>query len=122
MRKSEGAQFTPGPWVVEEYTRDIKGNKPICVFNSYREICRITQGLGYNRDEKDWTEQEANATLIAAAPAMYASIGDLMGLFDMRLANGLALNQVLPKDVWERVSTVVSIAKQVKAQAEGRQG
>ena len=98
---------TPGPWHV--------GLKPgPMVYGPQGE-----QIVGINV-MLDRDEVLANAKFIAAAPAMYAAMGDLISLFDMRLPNGLELNQVLPKEVWERVSTVVSMAKQVKAQAEGQ--
>ena len=97
------AQFTPGPWVVNTF-----------IVNGQHKL-EVLDATGANACV------QANAHLIAAAPAMYAAMGDLISLFDMRLPNGLALNQVLPKEVWERVSTVVSMAKQVKAQAEGRE-
>ena len=101
---TKSAQFTPGPWVVNTF-----------IVNGQHKL-EVLDATGANACV------QANAHLIAAAPAMYAAMGDLISLFDMRLPNGLALNQVLPKEVWERVSTVVSMAKQVKAQAEGRQG
>ena len=97
------AKHTPGPWVVNTF-----------IVNGQHKL-EVLDATGANACI------QANAHLIAAAPAMYAAMGDLISLFDMRLPNGLALNQVLPKEVWERVSTVVSMAKQVKAQAEGRE-
>ena len=106
-----GAQFTPGPWAVNK--------SDTCLI-----MVSKSMGMGAEKHIADVQyneERYANAHLIAAAPAMYAAMGDLISLFDMRLPNGLALNQVLPKEVWERVSTVVSMAKQVKAQAEGRE-
>ena len=107
------AQFTPGPWSLCNWmvgNNTPTGEVTICGPEGDEHICTMDG----NEDN------QANGNLIAAAPAMYAAMGDLISLFDMRLPNGLALNQVLPKEVWERVSTVVSMAKQVKAQAEGR--
>ena len=107
-----GAQFTPGPWkVVHDNAIDATYIVPVKPCDSHA-LARVY---------RNHPEYEDNAAFIAAAPAMYAAMGDLISLFDMRLPNGLALNQVLPKEVWERVSTVVSMAKQVKAQAEGRE-
>ncbi len=67
-------KFTAGPW--EAFNRDnyqsifAKGyERTICVVESY------SKGFGPDRDERD-----ANAHLIAAAPELYESLKDVLGL------------------------------------------
>ena len=65
------AQFTPGPWVVDEDYED----------EEQQAIGIVKEGRGYiagihilassNNGEGFTSEDRANATLIAAAPAMY---------------------------------------------------
>ena len=58
------AQFTPGPWVVTEHSAGM-----VCVAGpDHKDLCAV----GYNRTEG--RNDVANATLIAAAPAMYADL------------------------------------------------
>ena len=99
-------KHTPGPWFYNYDDRCITNQDGVTVINVHGAMS------GDNTN--------ADIAMLAAAPAMYAAIGDLISLFDMRFTNGLTLNQVLPKEVWERVSMVVNTAKQIKTQAEGR--
>ena len=82
---TQPAKHTPGPWAVDSEVM-ILANVPIQRIrdSNGREVMRV---------------QSKHVHLVAAAPAMYAAMGDLISLFDMRLPNGLALNQVLPKNV-----------------------
>ena len=115
----KGDTFNPErPWGVSKY---LSREAHIEIDGDDKEYPCRTEVIAELTETENPQEVEHTAYLIAAAPAMYAAMGDLISLFDMRLPNGLALNQVLPKEVWERVSTVVSMAKQVKAQAEGRE-
>ena len=59
-------QFTSGPWHVSE-------NQPTVVGNKEKAVCKC---------ELDWdlgaSERKANASLIAAAPEMYALLLDIV--------------------------------------------
>lgn len=59
-------QFTSGPWHVSENQPTVVGNKEKAVCK-----CEIDWDLGAN-------ERKANASLIAAAPEMYALLLDIV--------------------------------------------
>ena len=71
MNKS--AQFTPGPWVVKSTDEDIN-TKTIVDGNEFW-IARV---LNFNHASDDIRESQANAALIAAAPAMYEALQNLL--------------------------------------------
>ena len=88
MSQSGGAQFTPGPWVINA-NGDINSEQGA--------ICWLPSGI-HNKHN--------NATLIAAAPAMYEALQNLVN--DWERVHG-----PIPKDheAWAAL-----------AQAEGRKG
>jgi len=65
-------------------------------------------------------EDKANAALIAAAPAMYEALRRLHDVLDTRLPSGLAVNQVLPKELFDLFYGPAIEARQALAQAEGK--
>ena len=67
------AQFTPGPWVVKSTDEDIN-TKTIVDGNEFW-IARV---LNFNHASDDIRESQANAALIAAAPAMYEALSELV--------------------------------------------
>ena len=92
MNKS--AQFTPGPWVVNTF-----------IVNGQHKL-EVLDATGANACV------QANATLIAAAPAMYEALQAMLnGILYTRGAS-------MPEDRWR---TLTTIARQAIAQAEGRQ-
>ncbi len=60
------AQFTPGPWVIDEDGRMIEAQLPnLC--NEYEHICDL-------RGDRKGQINIGNAHLIAAAPVMYEAL------------------------------------------------
>ena len=59
---------TPGLWNMETYDPRIKGKDPVSVFSKYHEICKVNGQNGLDAD--------ANARLIADAPALLAAATD----------------------------------------------
>lgn len=93
------AQFTPGPWVVTEHSAGM-----ICVAGpNNKDLCAV----GYNRTEG--RNDVANATLIAAAPAMYEALSELVKYLREEVADEAL-------DTWAPVFK----AAMALAQAEGR--
>lgn len=72
-------QHTPGPWKAQRDIRHWSNDGPLtsgspkawAVYGPYR-VCAIESGIGIAWDED--TEAEANARLIAAAPALLAAL------------------------------------------------
>ena len=101
------AQFTPGPWIVTEHSAGM-----VCVAGpDHKDLCAV----GYNRTEG--RNDVANATLIAAAPAMYEALVETM-----RVLRSLRDN----KEEWYTLVTPELLTawdknKAVLAQAEGHQ-
>ena len=88
------AQFTQGPWVVNTF-----------IVNGQHKL-EVLDATGANACV------QANATLIAAAPAMYEALQAMLnGILYTRGAS-------MPEDRWR---TLTTIARQAIAQAEGRQ-
>ncbi len=106
QQPAEGAQFTPGPWTIQRSTDTqtyIRGDDGESVANLYRLQPRV----------------EANASLIAAAPAMYEALQATYNVMvniltdsqlDTRTACGLTIRE------WTKAT------REALAQAEGRQG
>ena len=94
------AQFTPGPWVVKSTDEDIN-TKTIIDSNEFW----IAKVLNFNRVSDDIRESQANAHLIAAAPAMYEALQATLAYF-------LRSKQTHAPEV--------QIIRQAIAQAEGR--
>ena len=101
-------KHTPGPWIIDnEVSEDIAGQPTLGIYadgpEEYGYVCGIHCG-----PDADITEQDyVNATLIAAAPAMYAIIKDMREAFYVKGTRKALL------EVMER-------SKNVLAQAEGR--
>ena len=89
MNTTKTAQFTPGPWVVNTF-----------IVNGQYKL-EVLDATGANACV------QANATLIAAAPAMYAIIKDMREAFYVKGTRKALL------EVMER-------SKDVLAQAEGQ--
>ena len=106
------SKHTPGPWVIR--------NKDAVYAQSGRFIadCELTP-YG-SRPQPPNSTDEANAHLIAAAPAMYEALRRLHDVLDTRLPSGLAVNQVLPKELFDLFYGPAIEARQALAQAEGK--
>ena len=101
-----GAQFTPGPWIVKSTDEDI--NTKTIIDSSEFWIARV---LNFNHASDDIRESQANAALIAAAPAMYEALSELVKYLREEVADEAL-------DTWAPVFK----AAMALAQAEGRQG
>ena len=96
------AQFTPGPWVAERDTaRNAYAWKVTGAKGVVEDIARLAL-------VDSVSQIEANATLIAAAPAMYAIIKDMREAFYV-------------KGTRKALLAVMERSRDVIAQAEGRQ-
>ena len=111
MNKS--AQFTPGPWkavpdksrnMYTWYVEGAKGVVPTIARLSLIDACE---------------EIEGNATLIAAAPAMYAELVNGLGLLEASyhdMCDKYGKDSMQAEVVWDQVERT----RNVIAQAEGR--
>lgn len=107
------AQFTPGPWVVDEDYED----------EEQQAIGIVKEGRGYiagihilascNNGEGFTAEDRANAHLIAAAPAMYEALKALVDVFP-------SVVKMTPYGVSMDISKLHDNAKAALSQAEGR--
>ena len=88
-----GAQFTPGPW-------EHKGNRV------YRKDSYEVAWIAGQGPHSEW---QANATLIAAAPAMYGALQSILEFYEWSNSNGAE-------------QAAYDKAMAALAQAEGRQG
>lgn len=91
------AQFTPGPWSTE---RDRA--KSISIYGGSTFIGEV-----YNEVDEPSLEEQANTNLIAAAPAMYEALHNLLNVYQ--------------ESTDDNGSPVVLGAIDALAQAEGRQ-
>jgi hypothetical protein len=66
------------------------------------------------------TYDKANAPLVASAPELLAALEGLHGALDARMPDGRAVNQHMPKEMFEKFHTVASIARQAISKAKGR--
>lgn len=64
-------QFTPGPWVVHPFVARVDCQK-ISEKGGLLPVCQLL----WPTDERTEQETEANARLIAAAPALYEALKD----------------------------------------------
>jgi len=101
------AQFTPGPWVVDEDYEDEEQQAIGIVKEGHGYIAGIHILASSNNGEGFTSEDRANATLIAAAPAMYAIIKDMREAFYV-------------KGTRKALLAVMERSRDVIAQAEGR--
>ena len=95
-------QFTPGPWVVNTF-----------IVNGQHKL-EVLDATGANACV------QANAHLIAAAPAMYAELVAGLVLLEASyqdMCGKYGTDSLHAQTVWERVERT----RQVIAQAEGRQ-
>ena len=105
------AKHTQGPWIIDnEVSEDIAGQPTLGIYadgpEEYGYVCGIHCG-----PDADITEQDyVNATLIAAAPAMYDALSELVKYLREQVSDGAL-------DTWEPVFK----AAKALAQAEGRQ-
>lgn len=72
---STAGAFTPGPWVLDG--PDTFGDFDIAGPDGPLAIAAVVNGE-FRRMGGKWSEHEANARLIAAAPEMYAEMGRLI--------------------------------------------
>ena len=101
MNTTKTAQFTPGPWVVNTF-----------IFNGKRKL-EVLDATGANACV------QANAHLIAAAPAMYEALKALHSVLDQRMPDGRTLNQHLSREVFECFYGPAIAARAAIAKAEG---
>ena len=101
MSKSEGVQFTPGPW-------SAYNSKNGVIYKHWR--VNTGTGLILLDDAAHW--EAGNAHLIAAAPAMYTLLQDAT----------LQLARLTGSNLETYARTFSVPAKTALAQAEGRQG
>ena len=67
-KTTKTAQFTPGPWHARRNHAETTEGERINITAGSKLIAETHHAW------VDWEEQEANATLIAAAPAMYDAL------------------------------------------------
>ena len=92
------AQFTPGPWVVRpDSTIESKDGVTIASF----------------------VDNEADMSIISAAPAMYEALKALHSVLDQRMPDGRTLNQHLSREVFECFYGPAIAARVAIAKAEG---
>ena len=102
------AKHTPGPWVVKSTDEDI--NTKTIIDSDEFWIAKV---LNFNRASDDIRESQANANLIAAAPAMYEALQALLALIG---------DEDLPDNGELSGASICDFARSALAQAEGRQG
>ena len=100
-KPARGAQFTPGPWVVE-CKKFIATPKAVV-------IAELNDGLQGEYPESGYIN--ANATLIAAAPAMYEALQALLALIG---------DEDLPDNGELSGASICDFARSALTQAEGR--
>ena len=99
MSTNKNAQFTPGPWVINTFTVDGQNKLEVLDANGGNACV------------------QANATLIAAAPAMYEALKMLLKHEGERVVSGIGTEHDS-----EALETAKIIARTALAQAEGRKG
>ena len=102
-----GAQFTPGPWYVHS-NKIAVGDR-----DNDRHIIADIRGM------EAFGNPTPDATLIAAAPAMYEALKTLHGVLDQRMSDGRTLNQHLGKELFECFYGPAIAARAAIAKAEG---
>ena len=110
------AQFTQGPWVVDEDYEDEEQQAIGIVKEGHGYIAGIHILASSNNGEGFTSEDRANATLIAAAPVMYLELQNIVeGLTDeiTRIIEG-------NKPDTARLDYLANKAGQAVAQAEGK--
>ena len=82
------AQFTPGPWVVDEDYEDEEQQAIGIVKEGRGYIAGIHMLASCNNGEGFTAEDRANAALIAAAPAMYEALQSILEFYEWSNSNG----------------------------------
>ena len=78
-KPARGAQFTPGPWVIE---KGWNGDRPTITAKVSKTQVIDNRGLIADLEHTPFIEHaQANATLIAAAPAMYEALQATLAYF-----------------------------------------
>ena len=101
-----GAQFTPGPWQISAIQNEPE--KMSIIDADMRFVAEVWQT--YIDGE---SRQQAHATLIAAAPAMYEALQALLALIG---------DEDLPDNGELSGASICDFARSALAQAEGREG
>ena len=110
-KTTKSAQFTPGPWVIE---KGWNGDRPTITAKVSKTQVIDNRGLIADLEHTPFIEHaQANATLIAAAPAMYEALQALLALIG---------NEDLPDNGELSGASICDFARSALAQAEGRQG
>ena len=107
-----GAQFTPGPWQISAIQ-----NEPEKMSIIDADMCFVAEVWQTYIDGE--SRQQAHATLIAAAPAMYEVLKHLVKVEELRLQATTENDYV---DLALADKHLQELAKTALAQAEGRQG
>ena len=100
------AQFTPGPWQISAIQ-----NEPEKMSIIDADMCFVAEVWQTYIDGE--SRQQAHATLIAAAPAMYEALQALLALIG---------DEDLPDNGELSGASICDFARSALAQAEGRQG
>ena len=103
MSQSGGAQFTPGPWHPHLAKADHCLSSSVWGAEPGNQVAVI--------GGKSLQTMNANATLIAAAPAMYEALKEWCDYY-------AAYNPIRDK----RIEPFIQLTRKALAQAEGRQG
>ena len=110
------AKHTQGPWIIDnEVSEDIAGQPTLGIYadgpEEYGYVCGIHCG-----PDADITEQDyVNATLIAAAPAMYEALREAQ-----ELIRSLVAEEMIHSSELQRVGNCQANMWQALSQAEGR--
>ena len=110
MNTTKTAQFTPGPWVVDEDYEDEEQQAIGIVKEGHGYIAGIHILASCNNGEGFTAEDRANAALIAAAPAMYEALQALLALIG---------DEDLPDNGELSGASICDFARSALAQAEG---
>ena len=117
-KTTKSAQFTPGPWVIE---KGWNGDRPTITAKVSKTQVIDNRGLIADLEHTPFIEHaQANATLIAAAPAMYAELVNGLGLLEASyhdMCDKYGKDSMQAEVVWDQVERT----RNVIAQAEGRQ-
>ena len=113
------AQFTQGPWVVDEDYEDEEQQAIGIVKEGHGYIAGIHILASSNNGEGFTSEDRANAHLIAAAPAMFEELKEGLVLLEAShhdMVDMYGIDSLQAKTVWERIEST----RNVIAQAEGK--
>lgn len=103
------ATHTPGPWVAQRNYAETTESERINIVAGKTIIAETHHAW------LDWEEQEANANILAAAPAMYLALQALLAHEGERELSGIGTEHDS-----EALEAAKLAAKQALAQVEGR--